>query len=236
MRVRVARNIAQETESIEWDDINMRANTECRQCLRQCAAGMCHTAYRQHPAIRRDALRLDCNAVGSNQLFWCLENRFRTSTGTGAGKGETFFQVLPPVFGRKHRAMLSSGGAVSNSATADNAADLPATALEVEITESMAVKDHQATVFKLDRLRQIGIKTSMDDFGTGHSSLSQLQQLPLDTLKVDQALVQCIRFNQLRFLMQQDSDEWQGFLFSKPLPADEFEVLLKAGIGQTNAL
>jgi len=151
---------------------------------------------------------------------------------------------------------------------------LPATALEVEITESMAVKDHQATVFKLDRLRQIGIKTSMDDFGTGYSSLSQLQQLPLDTLKVDQAFVRCIRFNeqvpdhdgyenseiayaviamahsmglnviaegvetedQLRFLMQQDSDELQGFLFSKPLPADEFEELLKAGIEQTNAL
>jgi len=42
--------------------------------------------------------------------------------------------------------------------------------------------------------------------------------------------------DQLRFLMQQDSDELQGFLFSKPLPADEFEVLLKADIGQTNAL
>ena len=151
---------------------------------------------------------------------------------------------------------------------------LPATALEVEITESMVVKDHQATVFKLDRLRKMGIKTSLDDFGTGYSSLSQLQQLPLDTLKVDQAFVRCIRFNeqapdhdgyenseiayaviamahsmglnviaegvetedQLRFLMQQDSDELQGFLFSKPLPADEFEVLLKTGIGQTNAL
>jgi len=151
---------------------------------------------------------------------------------------------------------------------------LPATALEVEITESMAVKDHRVTVFKLDRLRQIGIKTSLDDFGTGYSSLSQLQQLPLDTLKVDQAFVRCIRFNeqapdrdgyenseiayaviamahsmglnviaegvetedQLRFLMQQDSDELQGFLFSKPLPADEFEVLLKAGVGQTTAL
>jgi len=67
--VRVARNIAQETESIERDDINMRANAECWQGLRQCAAGMCHTAYRQHPAIRGDALRLECNAVGSGQLY-----------------------------------------------------------------------------------------------------------------------------------------------------------------------
>ena len=142
---------------------------------------------------------------------------------------------------------------------------LPATALEVEITESMAVKDHRAAVFKLERLREIGIKTSMDDFGTGYSSLSQLQQLPLDTLKVDQAFVRCIRASkrlgnrddfensaianaviamahsmglnviaegvetedQLRFLMQQNSDQLQGFLFSKPLPADEFESLLK---------
>ncbi len=77
------------------------------------------------------------------------------------------------------------------SALAESA--LPAEALEIEITESMAMNDFEGTVAKLQQLRDMGIKTSMDDFGTGYSSLSYLQQLPLDTLKVDQAFVSCIK-------------------------------------------
>jgi len=69
---------------------------------------------------------------------------------------------------------------------------LPAQHLEVEITESMAIKNYQPTIEKLNQLREMEVKTSMDDFGTGYSSLSQLQSLPLDTLKVDQAFVRCI--------------------------------------------
>jgi len=73
---------------------------------------------------------------------------------------------------------------------------LPLNSLEVEITESMAMKDYQKAVVKLHALRELGIKTSMDDFGTGYSSLSQLQTLPLDTLKVDQAFVKAIKLNE----------------------------------------
>ncbi len=141
---------------------------------------------------------------------------------------------------------------------------LPACNLEIEITESMAIKNPQQTIKKLQQLRALGVKTSMDDFGTGYSSLSQLQTLPLDTLKVDQAFVKNIRkidtgekipeyensaianaiivmshnlglkviaegvetTDQCRFLQQQKSEILQGFLFSKPLPAEELENLL----------
>ncbi len=122
MCVRVARNIAEETESIKRDDINMRPDAEGRQGLRQRTAGMCHTAYRQYPAIRCDALCLYGDTVGSGQLFWCLENRFRKPTGTGAGKGETFFQVLVSVSYGKHLEMMSPGVAFTNSLTIKNAA------------------------------------------------------------------------------------------------------------------
>jgi len=142
---------------------------------------------------------------------------------------------------------------------------LTAHALEVEITESMAMKDPSATIFKLNKLRNMGIKISMDDFGTGFSSLSQLQTLPLDTLKVDQAFVRCIQASeknsnehpfkndaiavaviamahsmglqviaegvetpdQHQFLVQHQCEVLQGFLFGKPIPAEEFEKLLQ---------
>ena len=69
---------------------------------------------------------------------------------------------------------------------------LPAEALELEVTESMAMEDVEAAVVKLTELRELGVHTSMDDFGTGYSSLAQLQRLPLNTLKVDQAFVRSI--------------------------------------------
>lgn len=141
---------------------------------------------------------------------------------------------------------------------------LPANKLKVEITESMAIKDPTHTIDILNKLRSMNIATSMDDFGTGHSSLSQLQTLPLDTLKVDQAFVRCISQetdshdqttyknsaiasaiivmaqsmglnivaegvetqDQCQFLKGLNSTILQGYLFSRPLPADEFEELL----------
>ena len=69
---------------------------------------------------------------------------------------------------------------------------LPPEALEIEITENISMRNHQHTIETLNSLRALNIKTSMDDFGTGFSSLSQLQTLPLDILKVDQAFVRCI--------------------------------------------
>lgn len=73
---------------------------------------------------------------------------------------------------------------------------LPANNLEIEITESMAMKDHIKTIDVLQQLRDMGVNTSIDDFGTGYSSLSKLQILPLDTLKVDQTFIKCIKLAQ----------------------------------------
>lgn len=135
---------------------------------------------------------------------------------------------------------------------------LPVEGLEIEVTESMAMNDFEASVEKLQALQDMGIKTSMDDFGTGYSSLSYLQQLPLDTLKVDQAFVRCIEGEsnceqgaiasaviamshslglhviaegvetefQYQFLKQQGSELLQGYLFGRPMPAEQFESLL----------
>jgi len=139
-----------------------------------------------------------------------------------------------------------------------NANGLDPACLELEITESMAVRDFDNTILTLERLHAIGVRTSMDDFGTGYSSLNYLKQLPLNTLKVDRAFIKDIANDgrggeiargivalakslslyviaegietqtQYEHLRAYGADEIQGFLFSKPLPADEFEQLIVA--------
>ena len=66
---------------------------------------------------------------------------------------------------------------------------LPAQCLCVEVTENALVTDLDRAVPVLDALRRLGVRIAVDDFGTGHSSLSCLQQLPLDFLKIDRAFV-----------------------------------------------
>jgi diguanylate cyclase (GGDEF)-like protein len=124
-------------------------------------------------------------------------------------------------------------------------------ALEVEITESIAIKDLDRTISILESLRKIGMKISLDDFGTGYSSLAALKYLPLDRLKIDRSFISELRANtvdagivrtivnlghelhlnvvaegvetieQLEFLRSINCDVAQGFLFSKPLAATE---------------
>ncbi|MGE5657417.1 MAG: EAL domain-containing protein [Actinomycetota bacterium] len=121
--------------------------------------------------------------------------------------------------------------------------------LELEITESIAVRDVELTISVLRQLRQMGIYVSMDDFGTGYSSLSSLKHLPIDSLKIDKSFVRDLKNNcddaaiikvvlalghglklkviaegvetleQLQFLQALDCDSAQGYFFSKPLPA-----------------
>jgi diguanylate cyclase (GGDEF)-like protein len=127
---------------------------------------------------------------------------------------------------------------------------LPATNLELELTESSIMQDAEFASGVLRRLKTMGIKISIDDFGTGFSSLSSLKKLPIDALKIDRtfvrdatsdsddaALVMAIitlahnlrlkviaegveTEDQLRFLQLLRCDEIQGFLFSRPLPAE----------------
>ncbi|WP_138505126.1 EAL domain-containing response regulator [Nostoc sp. PA-18-2419] len=134
--------------------------------------------------------------------------------------------------------------------------DLQAECLELEITESMILQDVNSAVATMNKLRTLGVKIAIDDFGTGYSSLIYLKSLPINTLKIDRyfihnvatdpqksaitkALIQMahnLNLNvvaegveteaELAFLRQHKCNFMQGFLFSRPLPAAEFENFL----------
>ncbi len=131
--------------------------------------------------------------------------------------------------------------------------------LKLEITESMLVDNLEETVAIMKTLKAHGLRFSLDDFGTGYSSLAYLKRLPLDQLKIDRTFVRDILVNatngalaqaiislaralglvviaegvetdeQLALLSRLGCDCYQGFLFSKAVPAAEFEALLSAG-------
>ena len=133
---------------------------------------------------------------------------------------------------------------------------LPAGMLELELTESILLQDVDATVRTLSELKAMGVKLSIDDFGTGYSSLSYLKQLAVHKLKIDRSFVNNITDDsngdsivraiidlghilqltviaegveteaQRSLLEQSGCDEGQGYLFSRPVPADQFERLL----------
>lgn len=130
--------------------------------------------------------------------------------------------------------------------------------LELELTESSIMSNAEATIVVLTKLQTKGVAISVDDFGTGFSSLSYLKRLPIDSLKVDQSFVRELATDpddaalvmaivslahtlrlrvvaegvetqeQLRFLRLLRCDEIQGYLISKPLPVEGIEQLLAA--------
>ena len=129
--------------------------------------------------------------------------------------------------------------------------------LKLELTESVIMENAKDNVAALHEIKRMGSKLSIDDFGTGYSSLSYLEQFPLDELKVDRSFIATVQSatddapivsaiiamahslgltvvvegvetkEQLAFLKQRGCDEYQGYLFSKPLPTDEFAELLQ---------
>lgn len=141
------------------------------------------------------------------------------------------------------------------------AAGIDPTRLKLEITESLTLENMDDTVAKLGALRARGITISVDDFGTGSSSLAYLARLPLDQIKIDKSfvdklpgtrndglIVQAILAMgkgmglhviaegvetraQLGFLASHGCDAYQGYLFGKPLPVDEFDALAAAMAG-----
>ena len=128
--------------------------------------------------------------------------------------------------------------------------------LEVEVTETMAMQDINRTISVLGKIRELGVSVSMDDFGSGYSSLSSLKTLPLDILKIDRSLVCDLDDNkvskqitnaivelgkamklvvlaegvetrgQIDFLTEIGCDLAQGFFYSKPRPAKDIEALM----------
>jgi diguanylate cyclase (GGDEF)-like protein/PAS domain S-box-containing protein len=126
--------------------------------------------------------------------------------------------------------------------------------VELELTESMLLKNSDDAAAALKHLGELGVGIAVDNFGTGVSSLSYLRQLPIDTIKVDSSFVRDIgadandeaiiraiiamthslklnvvaegveREEQYRVLRDLECDEYQGFYFSKPLPPEEFEA------------
>lgn len=131
--------------------------------------------------------------------------------------------------------------------------------LEVEITESMMMHDADRAIGMLWELRKMGVHIAMDDFGTGYSSLSYLKRFPINCLKIDKSFIDDIEEDsdgceivnaiiamghglglkivaegvetekQLKFLYENGCDEMQGYLFSKPVPAQQFVDLCKQG-------
>ncbi len=135
---------------------------------------------------------------------------------------------------------------------------LPPEYLELELTEGVAVHDPQGAIAVMNRLHERGVRMSIDDFGTGYSSLAHLKKFKVYKLKIDQSFVRDISTDaedraivaavihmanslglqtiaegvetagQLAFLREQGCDEVQGYYFSKPLPASEFEQFARA--------
>ena len=132
--------------------------------------------------------------------------------------------------------------------------------LELEITESLLMDNTGANIEKLQQIRDLGCHVSIDDFGTGYSSLSYLTRFPISALKIDRAFIKDIESNKnasevaraiiglsqglkleviaegaenskhVDFLRQNGCNTVQGFYYSRPIPAEEFEELLNIAI------
>ncbi len=136
---------------------------------------------------------------------------------------------------------------------------LAPSSLELELTESLMVEDAESAIATLQQLKDLGVSISIDDFGTGYSSLSYLTQYPFDVLKIDRCFISNITDGSTNaaivkaiiemahslcleviaegveteaekdFLWRYECDAMQGYLFSPPVPAADFEKLLEAG-------
>ena len=134
--------------------------------------------------------------------------------------------------------------------------------LQLELTESILMRDADASTAILRELKDLGIRLAIDDFGTGYSSLSYLKHFPIDILKIDRSFVSDIidpsdegvivsavigmarslkkrvvaegveHQTQVDFLRTRNCDDVQGYLFSRPLSAAQFTVMLHQGISR----
>jgi EAL domain-containing protein (putative c-di-GMP-specific phosphodiesterase class I) len=131
--------------------------------------------------------------------------------------------------------------------------------LDLELTESLLMEDIDMNITKLTAIREMGVQIAVDDFGTGYSSLAYIAKLPIHALKIDQSFIMNMMGSpndmaivstiislahslglrvvaegveteeQAHFLRLLRCDESQGYLFSRPVPADQIEAMLVGG-------
>ena len=153
---------------------------------------------------------------------------------------------------------FAKGNLVSSVMSALASAGLPASRLELEITESVLLEKSERNITILNQLRDLGVRISMDDFGTGYSSIGYLRSFPFDKIKIDQSFVRDLLVDegslaivraiaglgvsfgmittaegveteeQMRCLNLEGCIEVQGYLYSKPVPASEIVAVLES--------
>jgi len=184
---------------------------------------------------------------------WVLETACKQIRSWGLRKSTAHLTVAVNISARQ----LLSPDFVQNVLTALERTGADPHKLKLELTESMFVEDLDDVIAKMTELKSHGVRFSLDDFGMGYSSLAYLRRLPLDQLKIDQEFVRDILVDassgaiaqsiislskamglsviaegvetegQRDFLARLGCHSFQGFLFSGPLPLEEFQVLLK---------
>ena len=153
---------------------------------------------------------------------------------------------------------FAKGNLVSTVVSALASSGLPASRLELEITETVLLEKSDRNILILNQLRKLGVRISMDDFGTGYSSIGYLRSFPFDKIKIDQSFVRDLMVDegslaivraiaglgvsfgmtttaegveteeQMRCLNLEGCVEVQGYLYSKPVPANEIIELLES--------
>jgi EAL domain-containing protein (putative c-di-GMP-specific phosphodiesterase class I) len=149
---------------------------------------------------------------------------------------------------------------IKDIVTSVREADFPPRHLEIEVTESVAMRNPDVVRERISLLRQLGIRFAMDDFGAGYSNLSTLARLPFDAVKLDRTLVAGVAEDRekqtilrlalgladelgfetvvegvetaedLRFAAENGATMAQGYIFSPALPLEEFAVLLQPSL------
>ena len=153
---------------------------------------------------------------------------------------------------------FAKGNLVSTVVSALASSGLPGSRLELEITETVLLEKSDRNIMILNQLRKLGVRISMDDFGTGYSSIGYLRSFPFDKIKIDQSFVRDLMVDegslaivraiaglgvsfgmtttaegveteeQMRCLSLEGCIEVQGYLYSKPVPANEIMELLES--------
>ena len=188
---------------------------------------------------------------------WVLEEACRTATRWALDHGPvpvavnvSARQLADPGFARLVEQVLQRHGT-------------PPNLLELEITETVIMKDVRHHLPTLNRLRALGVRIAIDDFGTGYSSLAYLRQLPVDVLKIDRSFVNDLPHapdiastvialaqrlllstvaegvetaEQRRWLAEAGCDCLQGFLISRPLAAEAAEAMVMTAFARTEPL